>query len=91
MIGDWCKQDFQLRQLAEQAQRYLSAFRWLWLLNLAAAVVGVSTHHYYLMVVAAASSVIALIGVAFARIGQRTVSAVTNESHKIRRESSPPE
>jgi hypothetical protein len=91
MISDWYKQESQLGQLAEQAQRYLTAFRWLWLLNLAAAVVGVATQHYYLMVVAAASSLIALIGVGLARVGRRTVSALTTESHRIRRRSDPPE
>jgi hypothetical protein len=85
MIGDWYKQESQLGQLAEQAQRFLTTFRWLWLLNLTAAIVGVVTHRYELMAVAAGSSLIALLGVAFARIGRKTVSATTAESHRIRR------
>jgi hypothetical protein len=83
MKTDWSKQESQLARLTTQAQRYLATFRWLWLLNLAAAVIGVATRHYWLTVVAAGSSVIALIGVAFARRGQKTVSEATTESHRI--------
>lgn len=83
MITDWSKQESQLGRMTTQAQRYLTTFRWLWLLNLAAAIVGVTTHHYGLMVVAAGSSFIALIGVAFARRGQRTVLEAATESHRI--------
>lgn len=89
MIGDWRKQTSQLGLLAEQAQRYLTTFRWLWLLNLAAAIVGVATRRYELMAVAAASSLIALIGVALARKGRKTVSATTVESQRIRRKLDP--
>jgi hypothetical protein len=90
MTDNWSKQESQLGLLAEQAQRYLAAFRWLWLLNLAAAITGVVTHHYWLMVVAAASSLIALIGTAFARLGSKTVSAATSESHRIHNRLDPP-
>ena len=83
MITNWSKQESQLGRLTTQAQRYLTTFRWLWLLNLAAAIIGVATHHYALMIVAAGSSFIALIGVAFARRGRTTVSEATTESHKI--------
>ncbi len=83
MITEWSQQKLQLGQLIIQSQRYLTTFRWLWLLNLAAATSGVATRHYALTVVAAASSFIALIGVAFARIGQKTVSETAIESQRI--------
>lgn len=81
---DWSKQKFQLGLLKTQGQRYLTTFRWLWLFNLAAAVIGVATHYYWLTVVAAGSSFIALIGVALARRGQKTVSEAASESRRIR-------
>jgi len=84
MIADWSNQESQLGLLTTQAQRYLTAFRWLWLLNVAAVVIGVATHHYELTVVAAVSSFIAFIGVAFARSGRKTVSEVASESRGIR-------
>lgn len=84
MIADWSHQEFQLGSLKEQAQRYLTTFRWLWLLNLAAALIGVTTRHYELTVVAAGSSLVALIGVAFARRGRTTVSEVAVECRRIR-------
>jgi hypothetical protein len=83
MKTDWSKQESQLGQLTDQAQRYLDTFRWLWLLNLAAAFIGIATHHYVLTAVTAGSSMIALIGVAFARKGTRTVSETASESHRM--------
>ncbi|MCL5104257.1 MAG: hypothetical protein M1133_09095 [Armatimonadetes bacterium] len=84
MVADWSKQESQLGLLTTQAQRYVTTFRWLFMVNLAAAVIGVATRHYELMVVAAGSSLIALIGVAFARMGRKTVSEATWESKRIR-------
>lgn len=84
MIADWTHQELQFEVLREQAQRYLTTFRWLWLLNLAAAIIGVVTHYYGLTVVAAGSSLIALVGVAYARNGCKTVSEATWESQRIR-------
>lgn len=84
MISDWSHQELQLGLLTTQAQRYLTTFRWLWLLNLAAAVIGMATRHYDITVVAAVPSLVALIGVAFARRGRTTVSEITVECHKIR-------
>ena len=83
MLTDWTKQESQLRRLTTQAGRYLSTFRWLWLLNLAVAAIGLATHQYALMAIAAGSSFVALIGVAFARRGRTTVSEATTESHRI--------
>jgi hypothetical protein len=83
MTTKWSLQETQFGAMTTQAQRYLTTFRWLWLLNLAAAIVGVSTHHFGLTVVAAGSSFIALLGVAFARIGQKTVLEASAESHVI--------
>lgn len=90
MITNWSKQDSQLGLLTTQAQRYLTTFRWLWLLNLAAAVIGVATHHYELTVVTAGSSLIALIGVALARRGCKTVSETASESRRIQRKQELP-
>lgn len=84
MIPDWSKQEYQLELLTTQAQRYLTTFRWLSLMNLAAVVIGVATCRYELTVVAAGSSLIALVGVAFARRGRTTVSEATWESKRIR-------
>jgi hypothetical protein len=84
MNTDWSHQELQLGRLTTQAQRYLTTFRWLWLLNLAAAIIGVATRHYELTVVATGSSLVALIGVAFARRGRTTVTEVTVECHEIR-------
>lgn len=80
MTANSSHKELQPGLLTTQAQRYLTTFRWLWLLNLAAAVVGMATHHYVLMVVAAGSSLIALIGVAFARRGRMTASEIAVES-----------
>jgi hypothetical protein len=90
MIADWSQQELQLGLLTTQAQCYLTTFRWLWLINLTAAVIGVATRHYELTVVAAGSSLVALIGVAFARRGRTTVSEVTVECHRIRHETELP-
>lgn len=90
MFGDWSKQESQLGLLAEQAQRYLTTFRLLWLLSLAAAVIGIATHHYGLAAVTAGLSLIALIGVAFARRGRKTVSEAGSESRRIQRKLDPP-
>ncbi len=90
MITDWSKQESQLEVLTIQAQRYQATFRWLWLLNLAAAIVGIATRHYELTAVTAGSSLIALIGVAYARIGSRTVSETTSESHRMQHDSKLP-
>lgn len=84
MINEWSRQELQLGVLKVQAQRYVGTFRWLWLSNLAAAGIGVCTHHYELMAVATGSSLIALLGVAFARTGRKTVSEATAESRRIR-------
>lgn len=83
MTTDWSKQESQLGLLTKQAQRYLETFRWLWLLNSAAAFIGIITHHYELTTVTAGSSLIAFIGVAFARKGRRTVLETASESHRI--------
>jgi hypothetical protein len=83
MTDDWSKQESQLELLTKETQGYLTTFRWLWMLNLVAAVIGVATHHYGLAAVAAGTSLIALVGVAFARKGRRTVSEATSESHRI--------
>ena len=80
MSTDRSKRELRLGLLATQAQHYLTTFRWLWLLNLAAAVVGLATHHYWLTGVAAASSFVALIGVAFARRGRKIISEAAPES-----------
>jgi hypothetical protein len=90
MTTDWSEQESQLELLTTQAQRYLTTFRWLWLFNLAAAIIGVATHHYALTVVAAASSIIALIGVGLARRGQKTVSEATSECHRIQHKAELP-
>lgn len=89
MITEWSRQELQFGVMIVQSERYLTTFRWLWLLNLAAAIVGVVTHRYELMIVAAGSSFIALIGVAFARIGRKTVSAAASESQRIQRKLDP--
>lgn len=85
MINEWSQQELQLGVLRVQTQRYVITFRWLWILNLAAVIIGVATSHHVLTVVAAGSSIVALIGVAFARIARRTVSEATTESHRIQR------
>jgi len=84
MIPDWSHQELQFEVLGEQTQRYATTFRWLFVLNLAAAVIGVVMHRYELTAVAAGSSLIALIGVAFARRGRKIVSEATWESRRIR-------
>ncbi len=89
MITDRSKRESQLGLLTTQAQRYLTTFRWLWLLNLAAALVGLATRHYELTIVATGSSVVALVGVAFARRGRTTVSEMAVESRFENRGLSP--
>lgn len=84
MIPSWSHQDFQFEVMREQAQRYVTTFRWLFVSNLTAAVIGVATRHYELMAVAAGSSLMALIGVALARRGRKTVSEASWESKRIR-------
>jgi hypothetical protein len=89
MITDWSHQEFQLGLLTTQAERYLATFRWLWLLNLAVAIIGAATRHYGFSVVAAVSSVLALIGTALARLGRTTVSEMIVECRRIRYELEP--
>lgn len=89
MVANSSQRELQLGMLTTQAQRYLTTFRWLWLFNLAAAVIGVATSHYELMGVAAGSSFIALIGVAFARRGRKTVSEMIVKYHRIPSELEP--
>lgn len=87
MIRRWFQQELQFEAMKEQAQRYVTTFRWLWTLNLVAAVVGAVTGHYEVAAVAAVSCLFALAGVAFARMGQRTVTEATAESQRIQRAS----
>ena len=84
MIPDWSHQELQFEIMKEQTQRYVATFRWLFVSNLIAAFIGMITRHYELMAVAAGSSLIALIGIAFARRGRKTVSEATWESKRIR-------
>ena len=84
MITEWSRQELQFGIMIVRSERYVTTFRWLWLLNLAAAIVAVTTHHYGLMAVAAGSSIIALTGVAFARRGLKMVSEAASESRRIR-------
>ena len=84
MIPDWSHQELQFEVLKEQTQRYVTTFRWLFALNLTAAFIGMITRHYELMAVATGSFLIALIGIAFARRGRKTVKEATGESERIR-------
>jgi len=84
MITEWTNQEHQLRVLTAQARRYLTTFRWLWLLNLAGAGAGLATHHYALTIVTAGLSLVALIGAALARRGRTTVSEVAVECDRLR-------
>jgi hypothetical protein len=89
MTTNWSREETLLGRLTTQAQRYLATFRWLWLTNVAAAIIGVATRHYWLTALAVGSSFAALIGVAFARRGCKTVSEATAESHRIQRKEGP--
>lgn len=59
--------------LGEQMDGIGSMLRWLWTINLAAAIAGIIMHHYLCAVIAGVSSIVSLLGAAASRRTKKTV------------------
>lgn len=68
----------QIDVLREEVDKDIWTFRWLWLVNLAAIVWGVTERHYDVVSIGALSALIALVGIGRTRRDRRLVDRVAS-------------
>jgi hypothetical protein len=69
----------ELHKLRDQVDECARTLRWLWTMNLAAAVVAIAVQRYELAAVAGATALVALFGAGVARGAQGTLAKTTSK------------
>ena len=83
MKDDIEEENPQFERLTTHLVAQIIAFRWLWVVNLIAAIVGAVLGRFELMALAGFSTLVSLVGAAFARKGLRTaVRAIVSTRRK---------